>query len=512
VSSSSTTRIVSWASLPCWISLPEEISQNNGRSNYNFSSWHSNNCDDQPAQILPHVVKQIGSQKFWYDHNGNPSIPLRASMIRRIDENNKDWTYTWTVDNRLARATTAGGDDVRFVYDADGAMVLRNDNGQRTVFLGNLYQRNLSTGAQTKHYLFGGKLVAVNDGSLSFLLTDHLGSVNVTLNADGTIRSRLRYDPWGKQRYAQNNTPTDYRYTAQRFDAKLGIYDYRARYYDPYINRFISADTIVPDPANPQSLNRYSYVLNNPLRFTDPTGHYCYDPSSGADLMGTCVREDGTTYYMPPVRPDGISPDTWAVYMRLWSQLTDQNSSHLLPDGRLNDRYLIAILIDIEIKDARAVEPSGRVYRAALEAISYQYHGWACSGACSSLQSQLKWMDAMHNWRERGNRDLPINVCDHCMADASLVRRSYNDGDGYQAVWWGNPYRDFDLHNYIIQTYPQANNKPYALIVDNNRFIVGFRGTDEGGTGGILNFVVITRQQQGDCYATTPNCMGFSLP
>lgn len=48
---------------------------------------------------------------------------------------------------------------------------------------------------------------------------------------------------------------------------------YNARYYVPYLNRFISADTIVPDPTNPQSFNRYSYVRNNPLNFTDPTGH-----------------------------------------------------------------------------------------------------------------------------------------------------------------------------------------------------------------------------------------------
>ena len=71
----------------------------------------------------------------------SPSYITRASMIRRIDENNKDWTYTWTVDNRLAQATTAGGDDVRFVYDADGVMVTStalsagssSHNGQRTI-------------------------------------------------------------------------------------------------------------------------------------------------------------------------------------------------------------------------------------------------------------------------------------------------------------------------------------------------------------------------------------------
>ena len=56
------------------------------------------------------------------------------------------------------------------------------------------------------------------------------------------------------------------------------MYFYNARYYDPALGRFISADTIVPQPGNPQSLNRYSYAANNPLRFVDPSGHYeCED-------------------------------------------------------------------------------------------------------------------------------------------------------------------------------------------------------------------------------------------
>jgi hypothetical protein len=51
--------------------------------------------------------------------------------------------------------------------------------------------------------------------------------------------------------------------------------DYRARYYDPRLGRFVSADTVVPEPGNPQAWNRYSYVLGSPLRFTDPSGHQC---------------------------------------------------------------------------------------------------------------------------------------------------------------------------------------------------------------------------------------------
>ena len=65
---------------------------------------------------------------------------------------------------------------------------------------------------------------------------------------------------------------TDKLYTGQR-DTGLGIYHYRARFYSPYINHFISADTVIPSYTNPQDLNRYSYVNNNPLRYTDPTGH-----------------------------------------------------------------------------------------------------------------------------------------------------------------------------------------------------------------------------------------------
>ena len=66
--------------------------------------------------------------------------------------------------------------------------------------------------------------------------------------------------------------PTDKKFTGQRLDA-TGLYYYNARYYDATIGRFISADTVVQSPAKPQSLNRYSYCSNNPLKYVDPSGH-----------------------------------------------------------------------------------------------------------------------------------------------------------------------------------------------------------------------------------------------
>ena len=64
-----------------------------------------------------------------------------------------------------------------------------------------------------------------------------------------------------------------YKYTGKERDGSTGLYFYEARYYDAALGRFISADTIVPDPNNPQNLNRYSYARNNPILYNDPSGH-----------------------------------------------------------------------------------------------------------------------------------------------------------------------------------------------------------------------------------------------
>jgi len=75
-------------------------------------------------------------------------------------------------------------------------------------------------------------------------------------------------------RYQWGSLPTTYNYTGQRLDGDTGLLYYGARYYDPALMRFVQADTVVPEPGNPQALNRYAYVLNNPLKYTDPSGHW----------------------------------------------------------------------------------------------------------------------------------------------------------------------------------------------------------------------------------------------
>jgi RHS repeat-associated protein len=91
------------------------------------------------------------------------------------------------------------------------------------------------------------------------------------LDSSGNIVGETRYYPFGETRISTGSMFTDRLYTGQRDMASLGIYDYAARFYGPGLGRFIQPDTFTP--GGPQGLNRYSYVLNNPVDSTDPTGH-----------------------------------------------------------------------------------------------------------------------------------------------------------------------------------------------------------------------------------------------
>jgi RHS repeat-associated protein len=100
---------------------------------------------------------------------------------------------------------------------------------------------------------------------------------------------------YGQDRFVESATafPVSRRYTSQVKDEDTGLYYYGARYYDPQLGRFIQPDTIIPDLADPQSLNRYSYVRNNPLKYIDPTGHawLLFDTQAWGALPGWFVQD-----------------------------------------------------------------------------------------------------------------------------------------------------------------------------------------------------------------------------
>ena len=132
-----------------------------------------------------------------------------------------------------------------------------------TYYVGAHYQ--IDNGVVTKYYFAGMQRIAMRkNGTLSYLLSDHLGSTSITTNSSGVLVSELRYKPWGETRYSSGTTPTNYKYTGQREESSFGLYFYNARWYDSSLGRFAQADSIVPGGV--QGLDRYAYVNNSPIQ------------------------------------------------------------------------------------------------------------------------------------------------------------------------------------------------------------------------------------------------------
>ncbi len=130
------------------------------------------------------------------------------------------------------------------------------------------------TGTLTKYIQAGERVIAKKEGSARYWYhADRLGSVRLLTDVNGAVVNRYAYTPYGAYSSKSGSVANSIGFTGHRFDADTGLVFMKARYYDPSVGRFTSPDSILPNPYDPQALNRYSYVYNNPVTNTDPTGH-----------------------------------------------------------------------------------------------------------------------------------------------------------------------------------------------------------------------------------------------
>ena len=256
---------------------------------------------------IPHAVTSVSPETgspdtYTYDANGNMLCRIESGVV---------YTHTYNAENRAAsiakRNTNCTGTIIEswsFAYDGDGVRVLTahftgtqgTPDSTTAYYMGGAYE--VKDSAVKKYYSIAGMMVVMKDASgLQYLLTDHLGSTVAVTNQSGTLTSQQRYLPFGAARTIPNSPilGTDFTYTGQRLlDSGMGgIMDYKARFYSPALGRFVQPDTIIPNPANPQSWNRYSYVTNRPVNFNDPTGHIkCEFDAQGNDY---CYENDRKT-------------------------------------------------------------------------------------------------------------------------------------------------------------------------------------------------------------------------
>jgi RHS repeat-associated protein len=230
-----------------------------GSGAYNYGS----------GAIRPDCVRSANGSWFTYDLDGN--IVFRTGQRLDYDVNN----HLWRVINTNGLATFFG-------YDANGARLWESSgtNALQVWIDGNYEEKQ---GQILYHIYAGGRLVATFDKTrtnvFQFYHPDDLTSTSIQTDTNGAAIQNYEYSAFGQSRYTQSTNvfKVSRRYTSQILDDATGLYYYNARYYDPILGRFTQPDPIIPDLFNPQTYNRYAYCVNNPLRYTDPSGHSLED-------------------------------------------------------------------------------------------------------------------------------------------------------------------------------------------------------------------------------------------
>ena len=212
----------------------------------------------------------LATINYGYDLNGN----LLSDGVN---------CYTYNDANQLSvvKVCSSGKVLAEYIYDFDGRRIVKEEyvNG---VVSQSIYSpekeyetKKLASGTveNTTYYYANDELIAKknSDGSRNYYLNDHLGSTSVLTNQSGGVIEESSYYPFGEVRVG--GLKSKYQFTGQEKDSDTGLNYYGARYYNSHIFHFTQPDSLLPDPYDPQQLNRYSYVRNNPLKYTDPSGH-----------------------------------------------------------------------------------------------------------------------------------------------------------------------------------------------------------------------------------------------
>jgi RHS repeat-associated protein len=187
------------------------------------------------------------------------------------------YQYTYNAENQVT--STAG---VTYTYDGDGKRVQKSNGKLYWYGMGSdpLDETDL-TGAITnaafhEFIFFGGKRIARRDSSnnVNYYFADHLGTARVSTNASGSICYDADFYPFGGERIVADTCDSTYKFTGKERDTESGLDNFGARYDASSLGRFMTPDPLMASATvyNPQTWNRYTYALNNPLRFVDPDG------------------------------------------------------------------------------------------------------------------------------------------------------------------------------------------------------------------------------------------------
>jgi RHS repeat-associated protein len=257
---------------------------------------------------------------FTYDDNGNRTQKTKGSDT---------WDYTYDYANRLTKVEENQSTLGEYVYTGNGKRIQATENSVTTtyIYIGNdvFYEEN-TTG--TAAYIYGptgriAKRTTINQQSNTYFYhTDHLDSTRLITDTSKTIIAAVTYHPFGAT--STDEGSEHMLYTGKEEDT-TGLHYYNARYYDSDLGRFISRDILPRDIESPQSLNRYTYCLNNPMKYIDPDGKiekkFAIDGNVGTGYKPPIPE--------PPPKPEGVTADNLEEKLQEYTEAEEQYEKDL---------------------------------------------------------------------------------------------------------------------------------------------------------------------------------------
>jgi len=280
----------------------------------------------------PHQAERIGKLWYIYDGNGNVieeregghSTPADDSSGAGLESrDNLYWTnygfglfssgeeeekvycrdFTWDEENRLKESSDINY-TVNYLYDSSGERTAKYSSLGETLYFNSMWQETPEdslNNRQSKHIYIGesrfvtrlsykdSQTTGYEEVNTYYYHGDHLGSVNMVTDYNGEVYEHIEYTPYGELWVEEKSDELDkipFRFTAKEWDEETSLYYMSARYQNPMTSRWMSADPAGMQLVNPmdgdgnlrsgfnlvESVNWYSYVGNNPVKYSDPTG------------------------------------------------------------------------------------------------------------------------------------------------------------------------------------------------------------------------------------------------
>lgn len=259
------------------------------------------------------ISEKEGTGVFSYESNARPYQLTKIDLESDVNVPRVPQSISYTCYSRPSRIIE-NGVSCSFTYDGDGNRTkMLIANGATPIlsryYIGGQYEIDAKADGTVQRLYLGGDaysapMVYVKDDSSPWLLynigRDYLGSVTCITSVDGALVAEYSYDPWGRLRnpetlelYASGEEPELFLgrgFTGHEHLPYFGLINMNARLYDPFTGRFLSPDPYIQAPDFTQNYNRYSYALNNPLKFTDLNGEYIGWDDLAAALLGGVIN------------------------------------------------------------------------------------------------------------------------------------------------------------------------------------------------------------------------------